>query len=186
MRANALPSAAQHAAVRPLWQPLPGRGGANPAQTSAQAPGPAQLPRPVPSALSCSGRHGSLLVANAVRADQAAPTLSQETLELISRLTNQVDDAHTDILRRSKSGALLQRHVALLHMFSDQCSLTNELAACCTGSAAAAEAGELGDSELKQKVLATVRDVQQGLLERETEVRPLPVLHGTGCSPPLA
>ena len=53
----------------------------------------------------------------------------------------------------------------------------------CTGSAAAADAADFGASELKQKVLATVRDVQQGLLERETEVRLLPALHRTGSCP---
>ena len=69
----------------------------------------------MPSALVCSGRHGSLLVANAVRADQAAPTLSQETLELISRLTKQVDDAHTDILRRSTSQLCCTGSMRLLY-----------------------------------------------------------------------
>jgi hypothetical protein len=101
MRSNVLPSSAPPAAVRPQRLLVLCRGAACPAQASTLASTPAFLARPAPSASGCS-RH-SLLVANAVRADQAAPSLSQDTLELISRLTQQVDDTHTDILRRSAS-----------------------------------------------------------------------------------
>ena len=121
--------------------------------------------------LSCSSKHGSLLVANAVRADQAAPAVSQDTLELISRLTKQVDDAHTDILRRSEQPV---PYVHLCCLVFTDLRLVQLGYLQCAGMAAAAEAGGPGPgSDLKQRVLATVQDVQQGLLERETEVRPL-------------
>lgn len=97
-----MPSGTLPVAARPLWHPSVARGAANTAQASAQLSVPLFTPSSVSCSLSCSSKHGSLLVANAVRADQAAPAVSQDTLELISRLTKQVDDAHTDILRRSE------------------------------------------------------------------------------------
>ncbi len=172
MRSNVLPSSAPTAAVRPQRLLVLCRGAACPAQASTLASTPAFLARPAPSASGCS-RH-SLLVANAVRADQAAPSLSQDTLELISRLTQQVDDTHTDILRRSASplSAGLLRHCSAQELPGRSRWVSPRALCWAAGAAAAAEVGDPGPgSELKQRVLATVRDVQQGLLERETEAR---------------
>jgi hypothetical protein len=74
-----------------------------------------------------------------------ADQLSTSALELISEITRQADEEHAATLERNR--AQLETLVA-------------------DGGAAA--------EGLKQKVLATIQDLKEGLLERETEVR----LHG--------
>ena len=172
MRTGTVPSGTPPVAARPHWHPSVARGAANTAQASAQLSVPVFTPRSVSCSLSCSSKHGSLLVANAVRADQAAPAVSQDTLELISRLTKQVDDAHTDILRRS------EQSVPYVHLcwvsFLLICVLFSWVTFNVQVWLLPRRLAALGPgSDLKQRVLATVQDVQQGLLERETEVRPL-------------
>ena len=91
----------------------------------------------------CPAAHSSRVVSTrAVRADAPTETLDPATVDAISSVTTAANEAHAAALARAK-----------------------EEAAAWT-PAAAADA-----SSLRAKVLNSVADVQQGLLEREVEVR---------------
>ena len=75
--------------------------------------------------------------------------LNTSALELISEITRKVDEQHAATLERNR--AVLEDLVS----------------------------GGDASQALKQKVVATIQDLKQGLLERETEVRPS--AHSLAC-----
>jgi len=105
---------------------------------------PPATPSPLlPSSDAATGRPSWAL--HAVRADQASDTADTATIQIISDITRDVDGLHT---------AALARNAALAAQ----------------GGSSVVQ-GDAASVELRRKVMASVVDLQAGLLERETEVR---------------